>query len=65
MKISLLVLFLVNILYSSVELVIGEERIDRGIIFIFEGAVKDHVMPTFSTTYKDVYFAEICKATRN
>ena len=34
-----------NILFSAVELVIGEERIDPGILFIFEGAVKDHVMP--------------------
>ena len=34
--------------YSNVfsqELVIGEERLEPGIVFIFEGAVKDHVMP--------------------
>jgi hypothetical protein len=37
--------FLSNILVSGVELVIGEERIEPGILFIFEGAVKDHVMP--------------------
>tara|TARA_B100000575_G_scaffold254490_1_gene223700 strand:- start:6623 stop:7168 length:546 start_codon:yes stop_codon:yes gene_type:complete len=30
---------------SSQELVIGEERINPGIIFIFEGAVKDTVYP--------------------
>ena len=28
------------------ELIIGEERVDPGIVFIFEGAVKDHVMPS-------------------
>tara|TARA_Y100000994_G_C15679431_1_gene437090 strand:- start:367 stop:864 length:498 start_codon:yes stop_codon:yes gene_type:complete len=27
------------------ELVIGEERVEPGIVFIFEGAVKDHIMP--------------------
>ena len=30
---------------SSQELIIGEETITPGIVFIFEGAVKDHVMP--------------------
>ena len=30
---------------SKPELVIGEERIEPGIIFIFEGAIKDHIMP--------------------
>ena len=44
------IFFTVGILiYSSytyaIELVIGEERVDPGIVFIFEGAVKDHVMP--------------------
>jgi len=28
------------------ELIIGEERVEPGIVFIFEGAVKDHVMPS-------------------
>ncbi|MDB4097583.1 iron transporter [Flavobacteriaceae bacterium] len=33
-------------LYSSAqELIIGEERIEPGLIFIFEGAIKDHVSP--------------------
>lgn len=27
------------------EMIIGEERVEPGIMFIFEGAVKDHVMP--------------------
>ena len=45
MKILISIIFFFNILQSSVELVIGEERIDPGIIFIFEGAVKDHIMP--------------------
>ena len=27
------------------ELVISKERIDPGIIFVFEGAIKDHIMP--------------------
>ena len=30
---------------SKPELVIGEERIEPGIVFIFEGAIKDHIMP--------------------
>ena len=34
-----------NFLLSAPELVIGEERVEPGIVFIFEGAVKDHVMP--------------------
>ena len=29
----------------SQELVLGEERIEPGIIFIFEGAIKDKVYP--------------------
>ena len=34
-------------LYSSAqELIIGEERIEPGLIFIFEGAIKDHVSPS-------------------
>ena len=34
-----------NFLLGSAELVIGEERVKPGIIFIFEGAIKDHIMP--------------------
>ena len=32
-------------MYFGQELVIGEERVEPGIVFIFEGAVKDHIMP--------------------
>lgn len=31
---------------QALELVIGEERVRPGIVFIFEGAIKDHVVPT-------------------
>ena len=30
---------------NNPELVIGEERVEPGIVYIFEGAIKDHVMP--------------------
>ena len=50
MKNSIFLIFILfsQILYSqssTPELVIGEERVEPGIIFIFEGAVKDHIMP--------------------
>ena len=39
-------LLILNLNFSfSQELIIGEETVDPGIVFIFEGAVKDHVMP--------------------
>tara|TARA_Y100001954_G_C15689275_1_gene541863 strand:- start:70 stop:609 length:540 start_codon:yes stop_codon:yes gene_type:complete len=45
-KIILLILTL-NVNFSiSQELIIGEETVDPGIVFIFEGAVRDHVMPS-------------------
>jgi len=31
---------------SNPELVIAEERVEPGIIFVFEGAIKDHIMPS-------------------
>ena len=40
----LLIIFGLNI-STSQELIIGEETVTPGIVFIFEGAVKDHVMP--------------------
>ena len=40
----ILIIFGLNI-SSSQELIIGEETVAPGIVFIFEGAVKDHVMP--------------------
>ena len=36
----------------AIELVIGEEVIEPGIIFIFEGAIKDHISP------KDLHLEE-------
>ena len=45
MKKILYLLLLLNFMCLSQELVIGEKRVDPGIIFIFEGAVKDHIMP--------------------
>ena len=41
---SILSVVITNSLISQ-ELIIGEERIDPGIVFIFEGAVKDIVYP--------------------
>tara|TARA_Y100001970_G_C14224503_1_gene854737 strand:+ start:321 stop:857 length:537 start_codon:yes stop_codon:yes gene_type:complete len=43
-KISLLLIFF-SFIVTGPELVIGEQRVEPGIVFIFEGAVKDHVMP--------------------
>ena len=40
----LLIIFGLNV-SSAQELIIGEETVNPGIVFIFEGAVKDHVMP--------------------
>ena len=39
------IFFIFNLLFSGPELVIGEETVKPGIVFIFEGAVKDHIMP--------------------
>ena len=47
MKKFIYILLILNLNFSlSQELIIGEERVDPGIVFIFEGAVKDHVMPS-------------------
>ena len=43
--IGLSIYLLMTINSFSQELIIGEERIDPGIILIFEGAIKDMVMP--------------------
>ena len=40
-----LLLSLKSLIANNPELVIGEERAEPGIVFIFEGAIKDHVMP--------------------
>ena len=36
---------MISFLVAAPELVIGEKRIEPGIVFIFEGAIKDHIMP--------------------
>ena len=45
MKNLLYILVAFNFLYANPELVIGQERVEPGIVFIFEGAIKDHIMP--------------------
>tara|TARA_Y100000768_G_scaffold376059_1_gene347637 strand:- start:2051 stop:2590 length:540 start_codon:yes stop_codon:yes gene_type:complete len=44
-NILLISLLTFNSLLMATELVIAEERIEPGIVFIFEGAIKDHIMP--------------------
>ena len=44
-KILIISLFAFNLIFSAPELVIAEERVEPGIVFIFEGAIKDQVMP--------------------
>ena len=34
-----------SVALNAIELVIGKERVEPGIVFIFEGAIKDHVVP--------------------
>ena len=47
MKKLILLILTLNLNFSiSQELIIGEETVHPGIVFIFEGAVKDHVMPS-------------------
>ena len=46
MKKLIYLILILNVNFSiSQELIIGEETVDPGIVFIFECAVKDHVMP--------------------
>ena len=40
------VIIMVSLFKMPTELIIGEERVEPGIVFIFEGAIKDHVVPT-------------------
>ena len=42
---SIILININNAFAINPELVIGEERVEPGIVFIFEGAIKDHVMP--------------------
>jgi len=44
-KINLILILFTASLLQAQELIIGEERVEPGIVFIFEGAIKDHVMP--------------------
>ena len=41
-----LILTVFFFLFNSSELIIGEEKVDPGIVFIFEGAVKDRIYPS-------------------
>ena len=43
---GLYILFIANFCLTAQELVIGEERVEPGIVFVFEGAIKDYVMPS-------------------
>ena len=43
---SAFILLGANFWITAQELVIGEERIEPGIVFIFEGGIKDHIMPS-------------------
>ena len=46
-KILTFIVLLITIIFSNgQELIIGEERIEPGIIVIFEGAIKDMIMPS-------------------
>ncbi len=42
---SLICLVIIGTHLNALELVIGEEKVEPGIIFIFEGAIKDQVFP--------------------
>ena len=46
MKKILLIQIFLAFAFTAPELVIGEERVEPGIVFIFEGAIKDHIMPS-------------------
>lgn len=39
------IFFSTNLYLNAQELVIAEERLEPGIIFVFEGAIKDHITP--------------------
>ena len=42
---SIYTLLTFNFLLNAQELIIGEERVEGSVLFIFEGAIKDHVVP--------------------
>lgn len=43
---SIILFVIISFFKPSTELIIGEERVEPGIVFIFEGAIKDYVTPT-------------------
>lgn len=45
-KVLFSMLTLLSFSSLAIELVIGEERLEPGLVFIFEGAIKDHVQPS-------------------
>ena len=46
-KILCVTILLISTIFSNAqELIIGEERIEPGIVVIFEGAIKDMIMPS-------------------
>ena len=46
MRSILAVILILNLNFiNSQELIIGQKTVEPGIVFIFEGAIKDHVMP--------------------
>ena len=42
---SIYVLLVISFNLNAQELVIGEERVEPGVVFVFEGAIKDKIMP--------------------
>ena len=42
---SIYILIVIGFNLNAQELVIGEERVEPGIIFVFEGAIKDQIIP--------------------
>ena len=44
--VSVTILLISTIFSNAQELIIGEERIEPGIVVIFEGAIKDMIMPS-------------------
>ena len=55
-----LLLSLKSLIANNPELVIGEERVEPGIVFIFEGAIKDHVMPMSMHLSENETHVHIC-----
>ena len=45
-KLLILTFLLITVIFKAQELIIGQERIEPGIVVIFEGAIKDMIMPS-------------------